>query len=318
MMAPDSDSYLLFSGTSHPRFAKEVADCLGTRLGEILFSPFPDGELYLQIQESVRGKEVFVVQSIAGSPNDRLMELLLIVDALKRASAKSIVAVLPYFGYARQDRKNLPRVPITAKLVADLLERAGVTRVLTMELHAGQIQGFFDIPVDNLYARPLLGDALLKLKLDRPVVMGPDLGAIKQARAYANHLGADLAVIDKRRLSSEEVEAFAIIGDIEGRDVILVDDMCSTGGTLVTAAKTCKMKGARRLYAAFSHGLLVGDTLKRLEQAGIEKIVMSNTIPREKSPSSIAEEVSVAPLFAEAIQRILLGRSIASIFENGS
>jgi ribose-phosphate pyrophosphokinase len=310
------NGHILFSGTSHPIFAAELAGYLGINLGKILFEPFPDGEIYLQIQENVRGRDVFVVQSIARDPNYNLMELLIMIDALKRASAKSIVAVIPYFGYSRQDRKDKPRVPISAKLVADLLATAGATRVLTMDLHAGQIQGFFDIPVDNLYARPLLADSVAKLYLKDLVIMAPDLGAIKIARAYSNQLHAEFAVMDKRRVSTEEVSITSIIGsDVKGRDVLLVDDLCSTAGTLCTAAETCHAAGARRIYAAFTHGLLVSEAVKKLDKAPIEKIFLCNTVPLlEHQWHTKFKVVSTAPLFGEAIRCIISADSISSIF----
>lgn len=310
------NKYILFSGTSHHAFAAELANYLGVSLGKVLFEPFPDGEIYLQIQENVRGRDVFVVQSIARDPNYYLMELLIMIDALKRASAKSIVAVIPYFGYSRQDRKDKPRVPISAKLVADLLAAAGATRVLTMDLHAGQIQGFFDIPVDNLYARPLLADNVAKLQLQDLVIMAPDLGAIKIARAYSNQLHAEFAVMDKRRVSTEEVSITAIIGsDVKGRDVLLVDDLCSTAGTLCTAAEACQKAGAHRIFAAFTHGLLVGEAINKLERAPIEKIYMCNTVPlREEQSHPKFELVSSAALFGEAIRCIISADSISSIF----
>lgn len=305
----------IFSGTSHPNFAHEVATYLGLSPGKVLFEPFPDREIYVQIQENVRGREVFVIQTIAREPNDYLMELLIMIDALKRASAKTIVAVIPYFGYARQDRKDKPRVPITAKLVADLLAAAGATRVLTMDLHAGQIQGFFDIPVDNLYARPIIAEAVLAYGLKNLVVMAPDLGAIKIARAYANHLQGEFAVIDKRRLSTDEVVITAIIGDVKGRDVLLVDDMCSTAGTLVKAAEACIEAGARDVYAAFTHGLLVGEAISRIQQSPIKKIFMTNTVPLyEEQRIEKIEVVSVASLFGAAMRCIISADSISSIF----
>ena len=309
------EPYIIFSGTSHPNFSTELAVYLGTPLGQVSFEPFPDGEISVQIQDNVRGRDVFVIQSVAREPNFYLMELLIMIDALKRASAKSIVAVIPYFGYARQDRKDKPRVPITAKLVADLLATAGATRVLTMDLHAGQIQGFFDVPVDNLYARPILADAMLKEKKNDLIVMAPDLGAIKIARAYANHLKADFGVIDKRRVSSEEVAVTAIIGNLKGRDVLLADDMCSTGGTLVQAAHACKEAGAQWIFAAFSHGLLVGEAKTQLVNSSIEKIFMSNTVPPlEENIHEKIEIVSVAGLFGEAVRCIISAESISSIF----
>jgi len=310
------NKFSILSGTSHHAFACELASYLKVQLGKVIFEPFPDGEIYAQIGENVRGCDVFVIQSVARDPNYYLMELLIMIDALKRASANSIVAVIPYFGYSRQDRKDKPRVPISAKLVANLLVTAGATRVLTMDLHAGQIQGFFDIPVDNLYARPILADAVAKLYLKNLVVMAPDLGAIKIARAYSNHLNGEFAVMDKRRVSTQEVSISSIIGsDVKGRDVLLVDDMCSTGGTLVTAAEACDKAGAKSIYAAFTHGLLVGDAVKRLAGSVIEKIYVSNTVPfLEQQQHPKFEVVTVANLFGEAIRCIISADSISSIF----
>ncbi|NGX60656.1 MAG: Ribose-phosphate pyrophosphokinase [Chlamydiae bacterium] len=308
-------NFQIFSGTSHPHFAQEIADYFGVSLGKVLFEPFPDKEIYVQIQENVRGRDVFIIQSIVHNPNYYLMELLIMIDALKRASAKSIVAVLPYFAYARQDRKDKPRVPITAKLVADLLATAGTTRVLTMDLHAGQIQGFFDIPVDNLHSRPILADGMQDMGLKDLVVVAPDLGAIKIARAYANHLGEEFAVIDKRRISAHEVAISAIIGDVKGRDVLLVDDMCSTGGTLIEAADACKKAGACKVFAAFTHAILVDPAVKKFQHSPIEKVFTTNTVPLlEENRVPLIESVSVAPLFAEAIRCIISADSISSIF----
>lgn len=308
--------FLLFSGSSHPTFSQEVATYLGLPLSPVKFEHFPDGELSCQILENVRGRDVFVIQTIARDPNNYLMELLILVDALKRASAKSIAAVIPYFGYARQDRKDKPRVPITAKLVADLLTTAGVTRILTMDLHAGQIQGFFNIPVDNLYARPILADGVKSLlQIKNFVVMAPDLGAIKKARSYANHLHADYALIDKRRVDIETVEVAAIIGNVKGRDVILVDDMCSTGDTLIKAALACKKEGAQRIFAVFSHPLLVGQAVKNIFESPIEAVITSNTVPLQKSISSPRLHVlSVATLFGEAIRCVMSAESISSTY----
>ncbi len=315
-MSPDA-KVSLFSGTSHPSFAGALAKYLSVPLGNVLHQPFLDGELFVQLLDSVRGRDVFVVQTIARDPNNYLVELLLMVDALKRASAKSIVAVLPYFGYARQDRKDKPRVPITAKLIADLLETAGVSHVLTMDLHSGQIQGFFNVPVDNLFARPLLAEACQSLGRENLVVMGPDLGAIKMARAFSNQLKADFAVIDKRRVSSGgKVEVYAIIGEVKEKDIILVDDMCSTGGTLVAAAEACKKEGAKRIFAAFTHPLLVGEALSALEASPIEKIFTTDSIPLspEAAKSKKIVQISVSHLFGEAIKRIISADSISSIF----
>lgn len=316
-MQRDNQRPLLFSGQSHPALAQEVADALGVKLGEIAFEEFPDGELAVEVRETVRGREVFVLQSIARDPNRYLMELLLIVDALKRSSAKEIVAVLAYYGYSRQDRKDKPRVPITARLVADLLQAAGVTHVLAMDLHADQLQGFFDIPVDSLYARPLLIEAL-KQRVggkvgEHLVVAAPDVGSVKLARAYANQLGADLVVADKIRLAAQEVKVTTVIGTVEGKDVLLADDMCSTAGTLVSAAKACREKGARRIFAAVTHGLFVGAALERIEASPIEALFVSNTIRSTDQVAACRKiiPVSVASLFARAIQGIVSAESIA-------
>jgi ribose-phosphate pyrophosphokinase len=308
-----NNDYMLFAGTSHPELAQQMADCLGKKLGKARIEKFPDGEIGVQILENVRGRDVFIVQSTARHPNFYLMELLILVDAFKRASARSIVAVIPYYGYARQDRRGKAREPITAKLVADLLQRAGVTRVLTMDLHTEQIQGFFDIPVDNLYAQPLIAEVIARQHMGKCIVVTPDIGSIKLARAYAEALKVDLAIVDKRRVNAKQVEMAALIGDVKGKDVLLVDDVCSTGGTLKTAAQVCRNLGANSIYVAVTHGLFVGSGL--LEDSGIEKIVMSNTVP---SPETIdpkkLEVVSVAPLFSKAIESIACAKSISSLY----
>jgi len=309
-------SYVVLSGSSHPELAKEIAKQLGVSLGDLNMGRFPDNEISIQILESVRGKDVFVVQSIALAPNDYLVELLMMVDALKRASARSIVAVVPYFGYARQDRKDKPRVPISAKLVANLLETAGVDRVLTMDLHAGQVQGFFDIPVDNLNSLPLMVEAFKKLEIPNLVVVSPDAGSIKLARDYAALLGVDYAVIDKIRSSATEVAITTVIGEIEGKNVLLADDMCSTGGTLASAAKACREKGALRIYCSLSHGLFVGNSVKRIEDCPIEQLLMSNTIPVTERLADLTryQVVSVGSHFAEAINCINSAGSIHSLY----
>jgi ribose-phosphate pyrophosphokinase len=306
------DSYMLFAGSSHRAFAQQVAQCLNMQLGKVLIETFPDGEIGVQILENVRGKDVFVLQTIARHPNLYLMELLILFDALKRASARSIVAVIPYFGYARQDRKDKGRVPITAKLVANLLVEAGATRVLTMDLHAEQIQGFFDIPVDNLYARPVLVKEIEKMGLGDFVVVTPDIGSIKVARSFAQSLKVDLAIVDKRRVNSKEVEMNALIGDVKNKNVLLVDDMCSTGGTLKTASWVCKNAGAKRICAAVTHGLIVGQAFK---ESAIEKMLVSDTIPLPiEEDFSRLQVVSVAPLFGQAIESIVCAKSISSLF----
>ncbi len=305
---------LLFAGTSHLGWSQCVAKELGTRLGDIAIETFPDGEIGVQIKENVRSRDVFVLQTIARRPHFYLMELLIIIDALKRASAKSITAVIPYFGYARQDRKDKGRVPITAKLVANLLEKAGATRVLTMDLHAEQLQGFFDIPVDNLYARPVLARAAKDLGLQRMLVVTPDIGSIRLARAYASSLHTDLAIVDKRRVHAGHVEAHTVIGDVSGRDVLLVDDICSTGNTLRAAAQVCKKAGARRVSAVVTHGLFVGPCFGQDE---IEEILVSDTISQIEAPLACHQvrTISVAPLFAQAIDAIVSAKSISSLFD---
>jgi len=303
-------SYVLFAGSSHEGLAAEVGKALGVPLGKIQVETFPDGEIGVQILENVRGKDVFVLQSPARRPNHYLMELLVMVDAFKRASARSIVAVLPYFPYARQDRKDKGRVPITAKLVADLLEKAGVTRVLTMDLHTEQIQGFFNIPVDNLHARPLLVREVQALKLKNLVVVSPDVGSNRMARKFAEDLKADLAIVDKRRVSSERVEVNALIGDVKGKRAVLVDDICSTGGTLATAAKVCKDEGAPIVYAALSHGIFVGDRLP----VGVDRVFTTDSVPQSEALKDKVCAVSIASYVAEAIECVVSAKSISSLF----
>jgi ribose-phosphate pyrophosphokinase len=301
-----SHSFVLFAGTSHVELAEQIAESLGVALGKTVIETFPDGEIGISILESVRGKDVFVVQSMARHPNSYLMELLIFVDALKRSSARSIIAVIPYFGYARQDRRGIRREPITAKLVADLLQQAGVTRILTMDLHTEQIQGFFNIPVDNLYACSILVDAIRQMGLHLDQVVTPDIGSIKLACAFAEKLNVDFAVIDKRRVNANKVNS-ALIGNVRQRRVLLIDDMCSTGETLKTAALICKKAGASAVFAVVTHGLF----MERFEKHGIEKIIMSNTVP---APDFDVEVVSVAPVFAKAIESIVGGKSISSLF----
>lgn len=308
----NSHSFVLFAGSSHPMLAKQVAKGLNVELGKLSVSTFPDGEIGIEILDNVRGRDVFVLQTIARRPNHYLMELLILLDALKRASVNSVSVVLPYFGYARQDRKDKGRVPITAKLVADLLQTAGASRVLTMDLHAEQIQGFFDIPVDDLCARAILVDAVKHLGLSHYVVVAPDLGSIKLARAFASSVKADFAIVDKRRVDAEHVEDQALIGSVKGKQVLLVDDMISTGNTLKTAALVCKKFGAKEVFAIATHGLLVEGALRG---SAIRKVIVTNTIPLtpewEKDP--MIQVVSVAPLFSQAIESILSAQSISSL-----
>lgn len=318
-MQEDSSNLILFSGSSHPELSQEIANYLNINLGQIKLERFPDGEISVQLLQNVRGRDAFVVQPVALDPNNYLMELLIIIDALKRASARSIAAVIPYFGYCRQDRKDRPRVPITAKLVANLLVNAGATRVLTMDLHAGQLQGFFDIPVDNLYGRPKLAEEFRKLANGKCVVVTPDMGSVKLARAYASHLGVDFAIVDKHRVNASNVEVVTLIGDVKGKDVLLADDMCSTAGTLTSAAKACREKGANRIFAAVTHGLFVGNAVERIESSPIELLLVSNTIPLSKKAAQSAKikSVSVASLFGQAIHCIISRESISSLYEIG-
>ena len=303
---------MLFSGTSHPVLAGEIAEFLDVKLGNVLIDTFPDGEIGVQILENVRGRDVFVVQSIAKKPNFYLMELLILIDALKRASVRQIIAVIPYYGYARQDRKDKGRVPITAKLVADLLEKAGASRVLTIDLHAEQIQGFFNIPVDNLHARPVLLEAIKPFITGSPVIVAPDIGRIKLARAFAHHLHADFAVIDKCRLSATEVVGDAIMGTVQGRDVILVDDMSTTGGTLKNGSHACKAAGAKKIIAVITHGSFCKNPI---EGSAISELFMTNTIPlSEEIDLSHVHVVQVRELIGKAIQIIVNNESMSSLF----
>lgn len=311
-----TDNSLLFSGTSHPELAKSISEHLAMEYGHIDIKRFPDGEVSVELLDSVRGRDVYVVQSIALKPDEYLMELLIIIDAMRRASAQSISVVIPYFGYSRQDRKDKPRVPITAKLVADLLSKAGTTRLLTMDLHAGQIQGFFDVPVDNLYARTELVKEIAKFNLDPIVVVAPDTGSAKLARAYASLMGVDFAIADKHRCSATQVETTTVIGDVRGKNVLLADDMCSTGGTLVSAAYACQERGAERIIAAVTHGLFVGNAVSQIEESPIEKVFFTDSIPNTERLEGLnkASQVSCANLFAHAIRCIILGESISSLY----
>jgi len=309
---------LIFSGTSHPALASEISETLDIKLGKINISRFPDGEVSVQVMESVRGRDVFVVQSVALDPDRYLVELLVIVDALKRASAANIVAVIPYFGYARQDKMNGPRVPITAKLVANLLVTAGISRVMTLDLHAGQLQGFFDIPLENLDGRPVLVDAYKKHagKTDNTIVVSPDVGSIKIARKFARHLGVDFAIVDKHRKDASHIDVVTLIGDVKGKDVLLADDMCTTAGTLLSAAKACQEKGARSIVAAITHGLFVGDAIENINDSPISALITTNTVPQKAIVNSAKiKAVSVAPLMAKAIHCIFSQESILPLFD---
>ena len=302
----------IFAGRSNVPLAEKIAGAYGQRLGQLAIRDFADGEIYVRYGESIRGSDLFIIQSTQ-PPADYWVELLLLIDAAKRASAERITAVMPYFGYARQDRKDQPRVSIAAKLMADMLATAGVRRILTMDLHAPQIQGFFDVPVDHLYGSGVLMGYLRNLRLDNLVVVAPDVGAIKVARAHAKRLGADLAVIDKRRPRQNEAEAMNIIGEVKGRNVILVDDMCDTAGTLTSAAQALREAGSKQIIAACTHALLSEPAYERIENSEIEKMVVTDTIPL-KRPSERIDVVSVAELFSDAIRRIYMEDSISTLF----
>lgn len=307
----------IFSGNANPPLAEEICKHVGITPGSSKVSRFADGEIFVEIGENVRGVNCFIVQPTCTPANDSLMELLIMIDALKRASAGSIVAILPYFGYARQDRKSKPRTPISAKLVADLLTAAGATRVLAVDLHAGQIQGFFNIPFDHLYASPVYRD-ILRAEFDPEdtVVVSPDAGGVERARVYSKFLGCTLAIIDKRRESANVSQVHHLIGDVEGKRAILVDDIIDTAGTLCNAAKAVKDRGAREVYAAATHGVLSGPAISRINNSELTKVWVTNTIPQSKRVAACdrLEVVSLGPLLAEAIRRIHHGDSISSLF----
>ncbi len=307
---------VVLGGNSNPGLMVEIGERLGVPPADVICDRFPEGEIRVQINENIRGKDVFILQSTCTPPNDNLMELLILIDAAKRASAKRITAVLPFFGYARQDRKDKPRVPITAKLVANLIAKAGTDRVLTMDLHAGQIQGFFDIPVDHLYSINVLGDYLRKKNLKNLVVVSPDIGGIRMARAYSKTLNSSLAIVDKRREDATQTHVMNIIGSVEKRNVVIVDDLISTGGSLVEAARALKEAGALEIYATVVHPVLAGPAISRLESSEIKELIVSNSIPLsgEKKIAKITQ-LSVASLLADAIRRIHLNESISSLFD---
>jgi ribose-phosphate pyrophosphokinase len=310
---------VLTAGNANLPLAQEIASSLGTRLVQAEVSQFSDGEVFVQVNENVRGADVFVIQPTCPPVNHNLMELLIMVDALRRASAFRITAVIPYYGYGRQDRKVQPRVPITAKLVADLIAAAGTHRVLTMDLHAGQIQGFFNIPVDHLFAAPVLLEYFQQRLAEGAwqdlVVVAPDAGGVERARAFAKRLGTSLAIMDKRRTGANEAKIMHVIGDVRGRDVILLDDIIDTAGTIVQAVSALKEEGARRVLASCTHAVLSGQAVARLERSVIEEVVITNTIPlREDQQSKKITVMSVAPLLAEAIHRIHTETSVSSLF----
>jgi len=306
----------IFSGRAHPALAQEICQYLGLPLGELTLYNFSDGEDYCQIDENVRGADVFVVQPTCSPVNDHVMELLILLDAFRRSSASRITAVMPYFGYARQDKKDKPRVPIAAKLMADLLTASGADRILTMDLHSAQIQGFFNIPVDHLFAAPVLLDAIREMNLADLVVVSPDVGGVARARAIGKRLGASLAIIDKRRTGKNETEVLNVIGDVEGRNVLILDDIIDTAGTLIQAEEALREQGARKTFAAAVHPVLSGPALERIEASGLESLVVTNTIPLDAALARCRKirSLSIAPLLGEAIQRIHQGTSVSSLF----
>ena len=310
----------IFTGNSHPELAKEIADLLGLPLGKSKVSTFSDGEISVDIGETVRGTDVFIVQSTSSPVNDNLMELLIMIDAFKRASAGRITVVMPYYGYARQDRKAKSRDPITAKLVADLLTAAGAYRVLTMDLHAAQIQGYFNIPVDHLLGSPILASHFVERGFgedDDVVVVSPDLGSVTRARKFADRLHAPIAIIDKRRPRANVSEIMNIIGEVKGKKCILIDDMIDTAGTIANAANALKELGATNVYACCTHGVLSGPAFERINNSAIEELVMLNTIKLpERDGLMKFKSLSVAPLFAEAIKRIYNDEPISKLFES--
>ena len=308
---------VLFTGNANPVLSQEIATHLGLELGKASVGRFSDGEVAVEIQQNVRARDVFVVQPTCAPTNDNLMELLVMVDALKRASASRITAVIPYFGYARQDRRpRSTRVPISAKVVANLLETVGVERVLTMDLHADQIQGFFDIPVDNIYASPVLLSDLKSRNYSNLVVVSPDVGSVVRARALAKQLGCDLAIIDKRRPAANVSEVMHVIGEIDGRNCVIMDDMIDTAGTLVKAAEVLKDRGAKRVFAYCTHPILSGPAIERIANSQLDEVVISNTIPLTDAAKACKKirQLSVAFLFAETIRRISDGESVTSLF----
>ncbi|MDP3143132.1 MAG: ribose-phosphate pyrophosphokinase [Candidatus Omnitrophota bacterium] len=309
------DKLAIFSGNANPRLAKDICKTLKTSLSDAFVGRFSEGEIRVKINTNARGKDVFIVQPTCTPANDNLMELLILIDALRRASAQRITAVIPYYGYARQDRKDQPRVPITAKLVANLLTVAGADRVLTMDLHAGQIQGFFDIPLDHLFAVNIFVDYFNKKKVKDLVVVSPDVGGIKMARAYAKRLNANLAIVDKRRITPEATEVMHILGEVEGKNAVVVDDLIATGSSLVEAAEAIKKSGAKEVYAAVSHGVLSGDAITNIEKCkALKELIITDSIPFNKKSSRI-KVLSIAPLLAEAICRIHREESVSSLFD---
>ncbi len=315
MILPCNLEMKIFTGNAHPELARHICDYLNVELGDASVSSFPDGETYVKINDNIRGRDVFIIQPTCPPTNQNLMELLIMVDAARRASAARITAAIPFFGYARQDRKDQPRVPITAKLVANLLVAAGVNRVLTMDLHAQQLQGFFDIPVDHLHARPVMVEYLHKLAIDNLVVVSPDVGGVKMASAYAQAVGAGLAIVVKKRTSAVETEASHIIGDVEGKNVLIVDDLTETAGTLSSAARMLRKHGALDIYAGVTHAVLTDLAVERLKDSEIKELITTDSVPVRPTSEQRVKVLSVAELLGEGIRRIHDDESVSSLFE---
>jgi len=312
---PKPRAMKIITGSAHPALVKAICAYLGQPLCDATVSSFPDGETFVKINENIRGRDVYIVQPTCPPTNQNLMELLILVDAARRASASRITAVIPFFGYARQDRKDQPRVPITAKLVANLLVAAGVNRVLTMDLHAQQLQGFFDIPVDHLHALPVMIQYLRSLELDDLVVVSPDVGGVKMASAYAQALNAGLAIVVKKRKTATEIEPVAVIGDVKNRNVIIVDDLTETAGTLVGAAAILRDQGAKNIYAGVSHAVLTDLAVERLRNSEIKELITTDSVPVRSSGESRVKVLSVAQLMGEGIRRIHDDESVSSLFD---
>jgi ribose-phosphate pyrophosphokinase len=315
-VAAFSDKITLIAGTAHRALCEAISASLDLPLANAHVGRFPDGEVDIKVEEDLRGSDCFVLQPTCPPVNDNWIELLLLIDTLRRSSAGRITAVMPYYGYARKDRKDEGRVPISAKVLANTLSISGAHRVVTIDMHAAQIQGFYDIPVDHLYAKPVLLGRLRELEIEDPVVVTPDVGGIKMARGYAKPMGSDLAIVDKRRISGSRIAIEHVIGDVEGRNVIIVDDMISTGGSITEAAKILRQNGARTIVIAVTHPVFCGPAIERLANAPVDKVLVTDTIPRGDDWPDVIETVSVAPLLAQAINNIHHSRSVSVLFDD--
>ncbi len=306
--------YMIFSGTANPELSEEIAKYLEMPLSKAKINRFSDGEISIQIAESVRGKDVFIIQPTCAPANANLMELLIMTDALKRSSARSITAIVPYYGYARQDRKAAPRVPITAKLVANMIETAGISRMVTVDLHASQIQGFFDIPVDNLYGAIIFLDYIKSKNFKNPVIASPDVGGVARARYFAKKLDLDMVIVDKRREKANHAEVMNVIGEVKGKDIILIDDMIDTAGTMIHSAQALKDLGAASVMACCTHPVLSGPAFDRIESGALDELVVANTIPMSRACKKI-KMLSTASMLGEVIRRVGNNESVNSLFE---